>query len=290
MLFGFELPEPIAYTANCSTSYGIFYAGGENDHGISKRAFLLTWESTLQKVSIKSLPDLPVALTNAAATAYQNKIFVAGGEAATGVSAQCWYIDLDHCASGWQSLPTLPKPLSHAVFLVTPSANNFNLYVFGGRCKQPNGISALYNTVYALKASANAWQSMSPLPYALSAGTGVAVGDHQVLLFGGERGAVFNQVERYLVEISKATDPAQKDSLIQQKNLLQSTHPGFSKDILLYDLSEETCQSIGAIPFDAPVTTTAFWWDKVVIIPSGEVKAGVRSPYILSVKLQQRSK
>lgn len=286
---GFELPESIAYAANCSTPLGVFYAGGENEQGILKHAYLLRWESKLQKVSITSLPDLPIALTNASATSYKNIVFVVGGESSTGVSDQAWCLDLDQYKAGWQPLPRLPKPISHAVFIATPSSHAYNLYVFGGRCKQADGISEIYNSVYALHTADKTWRALTPLPYALSAGTGVAVGADRVLLFGGERGTVFNQVERYLVEISKATDPAQKDRLVQQKNLLQSTHPGFSKEILLYDLVQQTIQSQGSIPYDVPVTTTAFWWKDAVIIPSGEIKAGIRTPHILSVTIQHRT-
>jgi len=41
----------------------------------------------------------------------------------------------------------------------------------------------------------------------------------------------------------------------------------------------------GRLPYATPVTTIAVPWKQWVFIPSGEVKAGVRSPYIISVKL-----
>jgi N-acetylneuraminic acid mutarotase len=35
------------------------------------------------------------------------------------------------------------------------------------------------------------------------------------------------------------------------------------------------------LPSDGPVTTTAVVWDDMIILPSGEIKAGVRTPEIL---------
>jgi N-acetylneuraminic acid mutarotase len=60
--------------------------------------------------------------------------------------------------------------------------------------------------------------------------------------------------------------------------------------VLLYNTLTDSWKTIGNIPFDTPVTTTAVKWGNDVIIPSGEIKAGVRSPNILSVKILQKEK
>jgi N-acetylneuraminic acid mutarotase len=44
-------------------------------------------------------------------------------------------------------------------------------------------------------------------------------------------------------------------------------------------------KQLGEIPFPAPVTTTAIKWNKQIIIPGGEIRAGVRTPYILEAKI-----
>jgi N-acetylneuraminic acid mutarotase len=65
-----------------------------------------------------------------------------------------------------------------------------------------------------------------------------------------------------------------------------AAHPGFSKDVLLYNVQTNKWSKIGTIPFDSPVTTTAFKWGKRIYIPSGEIRAGVRTPHILAVDIQ----
>jgi N-acetylneuraminic acid mutarotase len=137
---------------------------------------------------------------------------------------------------------------------------------------------------------ANSWAEKKTLPYALSAGTGIMINANNIILFGGDKGVVFNKTETLIAAINAETDLVKKQELIKEKNKLQSQHPGFSKEVLWYNIKNDTWKIIGTIPFDAPVTTTAVKWKSNVVIPSGEIKAGVRSPKILVVKIQQKNK
>lgn len=286
----FTLPDKIAYSANCSTPNGVLYAGGENETGISDKAFLLKWDDATRSVVTEQLPSLPVAVTNAAATSHNNIVFIAGGESGDGVSDKCWSIDLGNSTAGWEELPSLPKPVSHAVFVAIKSAGILKLYIVGGRRKTKQGISDLYKSVFELTIGSNQWKELEPLPYPLSAGTGVATGTAGIILFGGDLGTTFSKVESYLSAISKATSETEKQDLIRQKNQLLVAHPGFSKEILLYNIVTGKTKTVGTIPYPIPVTTTAFLWDKVVMIPSGEIKAGVRTPQILMAKIRRQLK
>lgn len=283
----FNLPDKIAYAASCSTPNGVLYAGGENESGISDKAFLLKWDDATKSVAIETLAALPVAVTNASATSHNSIVFIAGGESRDGVSDKCWSIDLSNSASGWKELSSLPKPVSHAVFVAIKSAGILKLYLVGGRRKTTQGISELYNSVFELSIGENQWKELPPLPYALSAGTGVAIGSAGIILFGGDQGTTFSKVEGYLSAISKATNETEKQQLVQQKNQLLTSHPGFSKEILFYNITSGKTKTAGTIPYPVPVTTTAFWWDNVVMIPSGEIKAGVRTPQILMAKIKR---
>src|SRR6185312_5040219 len=62
-----KLPFAIAYSSSCSAKKGIVYAGGENENGISKKAFLLQWDAGKSAIATTDLPDLPVPLTNSSA-------------------------------------------------------------------------------------------------------------------------------------------------------------------------------------------------------------------------------
>jgi len=53
----------------------------------------------------------------------------------------------------------------------------------------------------------------------------------------------------------------------------------------LYNITSNQWTRINNIGFQTPVTTQAVMWDKQIIIPCGEVKAGVRTANILVGKL-----
>lgn len=93
-----------------------------------------------------------------------------------------------------------------------------------------------------------------------------------------------------IIAINAEEDVLKKQRLIEQKNKLQSSHPGFSKEILAYNIKEDKWTIAGQISFDSPVTTTAVIWGNKVMLPSGEIKAGVRTPQILSANLYPGNK
>ena len=278
----FKLPANIAYAASCATPQGIVYIGGENENGISSKVILLQWDEASASVVTSELPDLPVATTNAAATFHENKVYVAGGETASAASAGFYCLNLNAVETGWQQLPSIPKPVSNSVLTIVQSDNNTaSIFLAGGRKKNTTGISDLYNSVFEYNILTNQWKEKRSLPYALSAGTGISHGNN-ILLFGGDKGETFHKVETLIAAINAEKDEIKKQELIQQKNKLQISHPGFSNDILSYNTTRDEWTIADSIPFIVPVTTVATEWDDNVIITSGEIRAGVRTPQILS--------
>ena len=284
----FRLPEKIAYPAVCSISEGILYIGGENENGISNKVWLLQWNHHKKQFTCKAYPPIPIALTNAAVTVINKKVYLAGGETANETTNHFFMLDLSNAKAGWKTLPAIPQAVSHSVLVGLGNAAKPALYLIGGRKKNPNGISTLYNHVFEYDLLTNRWNEKASMPYALSAGTGVWHSADQIVLFGGDKGTVFTQVETLLAAIATESNPEKKQALINQKNQLQSTHPGFSKEVLLFQANKNEWKIIGDIPFDTPVTTTAVKWNEAVYLPSGETKAGVRSPYILKATIHHK--
>ncbi|HVU55562.1 MAG TPA: hypothetical protein VHD83_10930 [Puia sp.] len=278
------LSASTAYGASVTTPRGVVYIGGENESGLSAHVYCLKWEAASRKVRIERLPDLPVALTNASAALLGETIYVAGGETAGGVSDKLYTLDLSD--SGWRLAGALPKPLSHAVLI----AASRGLYLIGGRKRNPGGMSELSDGVYSYDPAGRPdpgaaskdirWTVCQSLPYALSAGTGVLYDAHHLLLLGGDRGEVFHQVEKLITAIDRTYDAAERQELLLQKARVQSSHPGFSGELLLYDIDKGEWSHFGDLPFPSPATTTAVRWDHYIVLPGGEVRAGVRTPQI----------
>ncbi len=280
----FHLPYKVAYPANVSTLQGIVVAGGENQSGALPTVLLLKWNSKKRKVQIDSLPSLPMPLTSGAVAVLDHRLYFAGGQNADGVSDQLYELDLNRPEKGWIHRHKLPYPVTHTVLLGTEDAQGKALYLIGGRKGNPGGISTLYKGVYRYDTKEDQWIQKANLPFALAAQTGVSWKDNGLLIFSGDRGETFQATERLIAQIDRETDSIKKSEFTTRKEEMQKNHPGFENQILYYDTNRDIWKNIGVIPFPGQVTTTAVKWKDEIIIPGGEIRAGVRTPDIISGK------
>jgi N-acetylneuraminate epimerase len=241
------------------------------------------------KVKTEKLPSLPVALTSPGAASIDGRIYLAGGIDSTGATPLLISLDMNNLQKGWEKLPQLPVALSHSVVVSQNDGTEECIYIIGGRNKTID-VHTFFSTVWKFKPSKAEWTlegdiMMDGKPLALSAGTGIAIGKDQILLFGGDPGIFFNLTERLNNAIAMAGDSVKKQ-LLAGKDSMLTHHPGFSKAVLVYDTITKTWKKTGEIEAESPATSLAFYWDKTVIIPSGEIRPGVRTPRILAAELK----
>lgn len=280
------LPNPLAYAATCSTPLGVLVAGGENESGIQSAAVLLQYNAQKQSIDITELPSLPIPLTNAAITSINHFVYIAGGETISGVSDKLFSCNLMDISAGWKTVSSLPHPVSHAVLLAANINQETHLFLCGGRMKTDAGISTLYKDVFECSTSNYHWNQLSSLPSYLSAGTGFFLAPNQLVLLGGDKGIIFHQTEKRIQEIQHAKTDTERAALVQQKNQLLVSHPGFSNEILIAQYPAMEWKVAGQIPFPAPVTTTIVKGEQGYWIASGEVKPGMRTPQILLLTIK----
>ncbi|SFG39627.1 sodium:solute symporter family transporter [Pontibacter chinhatensis] len=286
----FQLPQPLAYSANVATPQGVVSIGGENEQGIQNAVLLLQWNPASKEVKVEQLPALPLPLTNAAAAVIGNQVYVAGGETTGKASNGFYRLDLSSLSKGWEQLPELPKALSHAVAFVQSNGEYPALYLIGGRARTESGVSELYGSTFRYDPKKNNWKQLSNISdgkgneTTLSAATGVITGANYILVFGGDKGNVFTQIEQHNAAIARTTDEAEKARLEAARLALQTQHEGFSKDIYLYNTVTDAWTKSSELPY-APVTTFATRWDNDILIPSGEIRPGVRTPEVLKGNL-----
>lgn len=281
-----KLPMNLGYAATVSTEKGLVVAGGENETGILGQVMIIQVVKGDHEIAF--LPELPLRLTNATAVAHKSSVYLIGGETTTHVSDKVFVLDLDDIKKGWKSLPSIPRPISHAVGVFINQDHAKGIHILGGRSKQPNGISDLYSSNYYFDIEQEKWVEKKTLPYALSAGTGLVINTGEVILFGGDKGEIFHQVEKIIVEKARETNPGLIDALDRKRIGLQSGHPGFSNDVLCYNTKLDSWTVSGRLTFPTPVTTHAFLWDNRIFIPGGEIRAGVRTPDIFSAELLKK--
>lgn len=279
------LPCTIAYPACVSTPSGIVAIGGENETGLLGTVFLISVRDG--NIGIKNLPGLPVPVSSGGAAVIGSMVYFAGGLDNHGASAGFYCLDILTPQNGWKRLADLPVPLSHAVVVSQKDKSGECVYVIGGRNKT-GLLSTFQSSIWKYVPAKNTWDHEGDVlvngqPVVLSAGMGIAAGKCSIVLFGGDRGIVFNKIEQINADIEKAAE-AEKKALMEQKDSMLTNHPGFLRDILVYNTLKKTWMEAGEIPVETPVTTTAFYLGGVVVIPSGEVRPGVRTPRVLGIE------
>lgn len=272
----FNLPFQVAYAAAAQLPDKIIYAGGENETGPVSQVYCIQKKHDDNGFDVITWPSLPEALTNAVAVATNTALYVFGGANSKGVSDKVWALSFNKLKEGWKYVSTMPQPTSFAA----ASFLNGQVYIMGGRCKGSDGISKIYNQVFAWNIENNTWYEKAKLPETVSAATAVTTNDSNILFIGGDTSVVFSQVEILAAKIAATSDSIIKKELTAIKNNLQKTHPGFSKDVLKYNSVSNNWEPYAQLSFTAPVTTHAFIKKNTIFLPLGEIKPGIRTPKI----------
>ena len=72
----------------------------------------------------------------------------------------------------------------------------------------------------------------------------------------------------------------QAEALEKERTERLANHPGFGNELLSYHILTDSWSKTGEFPASLPVTTTAVMWGDDIILASGEIRPGVRSPEI----------
>ncbi len=177
-------------------------------------------------------------------------------------------LDLEHIDEGWSELPSWPG--SERILPVCASHKG-KFYLFGGETVELNAVNESYrhilNDAYSLapyKSNGqwtSLWRSLSPIPKGISAGANpLPVLENSKIVFWGGVDAL----------TALHTDP--------------KTHPGISKDILLYSISTDSWEYAGREEgIAARVTLPVVYWNGHWTYIGGEVKPGFRSNAIYKI-------
>ncbi|MES2006070.1 MAG: hypothetical protein V4450_16245 [Bacteroidota bacterium] len=276
------LPASLAYGISVQTGNATICIGGENEKGHTAGVYRISVNQKDTSLVMEQLPDLPVALSNASGAYYDGRLFIAGGETDKGTCHYFFVMDTRDKDPKWKELSSLPMPVSHSVLVAQSNGKRTSLYLIGGRTKTNSGISHFYDNVYEYDLQHDRWKERHKMPFALSAHTSVPVNNNRILVAGGDKGETFRKVEQMLVAIKAEKDSVKKEQLVQSKNKLLRNHPGFNRNSLVYNAVSDQWETLAPMPIEARVTTTAVIWGEDIVIPSGEIRAGVRTPQLLS--------
>lgn len=282
-----KLPRPLAYGFSFSTPEGVVCVGGCDATQCYRDAFLFAWDARRKELTTTALPPLPAALAFMAGAQIGSTIYVLGGqqEMKPGAATRAfWSLDLAKRGRAgefkWEELPAWPGP---ARVVPVAAALGGRVFLFSGREPQPGRLASILADAFAYDPAARAWRRLSAPPRAMMAATAAAVAD-EIWIFGGDDGKTFTRLEALDLEIAARRGRNESpDALLAEKRKILETHGGFARDVLAYHPGRDAWRVAAQSPQPLPVTTIAVPWSGGLVLPSGEVRPGVRTTAVLRV-------
>ncbi len=265
---GGRLARPIAYGACVSTDAGIVCIGGNDAKTTLDEVFLLRWNATTGSIEQIEYPSLPSPCVYGQATLIGDVIYLAGGQSGSELDSAMnnfWALDLSGKADPdtfqWKQLASWSAtPRAFNIVAQQHNGHEECVYVFSGR-RQVNHSVEFLRDMWEYAPSSQQWRKRHDLRRSVCAGIGIGFGRHQILVLGGDDGALFHRTDE-----------------------LQDAHPGFPKEALAYNTHSNTWSSWGATPQNHVTTTPVLWKDRI-IVASGEVRPRVRSTAVWSISV-----
>ncbi|MFA7174270.1 MAG: sodium/solute symporter [Kiritimatiellia bacterium] len=295
-----HLSQRVAAGMSATTPHGVVCVGGSVDDKVTARAFLLSWNVSENRVVETPLPDFPGPVQLGRAAARGNLVYVAGGAGAETLASDVWMLDLDAQVAGWQPLAPLPAPKGRTqaqVFIQNGDQKRTFLYVVGGYAKHSDGGVQSLIDGYAFDLSqppaSGVWQPISPAvpkgsdapAWPLIGACCVTSGDQHVLFFGGPDAKYFDDNQRKMATL---TGEARERQRIKYQSVLPTT---WNRQVLVYHTVTDRWFTLGEVPFPATAAGSAIKRsDNTILLASGEIQPGIRTPLCVAGKFVLRRK
>lgn len=257
-----RLPHPLADAAVIPYDNGLLCLGGTDGVSPHPEVIGLSWDPGTKTVVVKqNYPDLPVAVSGAAAAILGDRVYVSGGQTYGGKSLDnfwCLMLRPENRSMApsvsWDTLPRLPGGGRYGAALVIQYDGVDNcLFLVGGRSD-----TAYRRDVYKYPLrpkGESRWEKLEAMPRSAFLAKGTAFGQGHVLIWGG-----------YVGPDAKTTLGADSKYRV-------------ARDVLAYHAITNTWVSIGEIPMGAAGAAVVQQENKVFLI-GGELSSGVRTSHI----------
>jgi SSS family solute:Na+ symporter len=301
-----KLPRRLGYGVSVSTPEGIVCAGGNDADRCYADVFLLSWDANAREVKRTTLPSMPEPLSFMAGAFVGNTIYVAGGQHVMKnaiPSSAFWALDLSKRDRPgefkWSILPTWPGAARVVPIAAGQrAAKGEEFFLFSGRVQEPGKRTQILSDAYAFNPASRSWRTLAKIGgdagASVMAGMAAPGGSDEVLVFGGDRGDLFLELEAhdFAIEASRAklgsATPGERTILerhiedrLAAKRKIYGNHPGFGREVFAYDTLRDAWRVVTRSTVEPQVTTFAVRWGDAIVIPSGEIRPGVRTPKIV---------
>ncbi len=259
-----KLPAVRAYGRAVSTRFGVALLGGSDAARSYADCLLLTLDAK-GAPAYQALPPLPAPTAFCAAANSGDTLYVAAGSDGGALTHAFWSMDLAATPRAWRALSTWPGPARHkAVAAVQQDGRGPCFYLFSGEIAAADAEGRTtydYRTDgYAFDLSTETWRPLTPSPQPVAAACAAPSGQAHVLVFSGSTGA-------------HVLDP--------------DPRPEFPRRVRAYHTVTDTWVDAGPMPRGLVTTHVVRRGDQLVLA-SGEVRPGVRTPKVFAAEVAPR--
>ncbi|MDP7107844.1 MAG: hypothetical protein QGH41_12240, partial [Roseibacillus sp.] len=273
--------------------------------GKEKAATDAVWEVTANEageLTFSPRVKYPLPIVEGVAGVVGETVIVVGGATSKEgggfrTAQEAYMLDTSRKEGEWKWEP-LPWPqsgegeMARGRAYAVAGVRGDQLYMFGGRDYADSAEPApervhqekldILTDCYALslKGEKSSWKRLAALPKGMSAAPSAAlpVGVSHLLMLGGVSADYWRQQFEDRPELNGAGEE----------------HPGFERTLWAYDTITDTWAATGNLPevagelrVSVPVTTPVVKWKQKFIVPTGEIKPGIRSPQVLIAEVQK---
>lgn len=250
------LPMPLGYGVSVTFDDAIVCVGGSDAQRNSSGVLRIEWRD--QSLSITQLPSLPQPIASASGALAGSLLYIAGGvdrPDATSVLNTLYCMDLASETPAWTTLEPCP---GGGRMLAVAAGNGDSFWLVSGvdLIAGPDGKPRRRYLRDAWRYQPQSgWTRIADVPHAVVAAPSPApIHDSGILILGGDDGS--------------------------QMDAHPLTHRGFNQSVLHYSPAADRWTMTSTLTTPR-VTTPVIRWHDAWIIPSGEVRPGVRSPDVL---------
>ncbi|MDF1813309.1 MAG: sodium/solute symporter [Verrucomicrobiales bacterium] len=282
----FKLPKALGYGVSLSLPWrnSIVMLGGSDSENLpDAQAIELFYEEG--NFRTEKLPDLPLPLAEFSGVTFGSSLYIFSGRTRTGTVKKAYRLNLRESQMKWREIswPEEARGRMHSV----AGVRDGTIYLFGGRdyiAKATDfhpedrfteeGLDFLRDC-WKLNPKTQEWSRIADLPRGFSAApsTAIPVGNSHLVMLGG--------VDAEFVQSQIVARP--------EVNGQGNDHPGFPPALWGYHVTTDSWIEVGSfprelsVPVTVPVVPTGA---NSFVIPSGEIKPGIRTSQVLAGKVQ----
>lgn len=287
-----KLPLPLAYGASLTVPEGVLVIGGENERSTTDKVFLLRHDAATNTIEIVEYPSLPEPLAYTAAAIEKDVAYVVGGKNSEKSVNSVYRLSLTNKIK-WEKLedfPGTPRAL-HAV-AIQETKDSRKLFVIGGRNQIAGKKSETLSNFLSYDLKEGVWKNEGELlingkPRVLMGASAETMGSMHLMVYGGSDEVLFDKLENSALQLGREQNDSIGAKLIEKRDEILNTHPGFSKEILAYNTITEKWFVYETLLDKIPVTALSFKKDDDFMIISGEISPGIRTPKVRKFKIAE---